>query len=204
MPAENLSQGHWDMIAEHLPALPARYATPAFDFRLRSRQEKLAGIWDAIFQDLTWVSIASSTGGEPVLIGKDLDDSSYNNVSNSKEELFFQSLRAYKAPADSRELELTAVVLNVAHRYGSRDRLYCSAQSNEEHSSMAAGRIYGIYRPAKPSYCLTITLCDGLTITLCDGLIITRSSAFQDALYPAPFLSTPVLVDASLRPQVSC
>ena len=137
--AEKISQELWDMIADHLPALSARYAATVFGFRLRPQQEQHAEIWSAIFQDLTWISTASSTGCEPVLIGKDLDhrwgDSSQLGdsylvllakpfESPSERKLFLQSLRDHQAQEDNRELELASgVTLNVARLYDTHSRI---------------------------------------------------------------------------------
>lgn len=138
--ADKISQELWDMVADHLPSLSARYAATAFGFRLKPQQERHAGIWDAVFQDLTWVSAASSTGCEPVLIGKDLDPHGDDNVyplenpylvlvakpfeSRSERELFLHSLRGHQAQDDNRELELASgVTLNVAHLHDPHGRL---------------------------------------------------------------------------------
>ena len=134
-----ISQEIWDMITDHLPALSARYAATALDFHLRPQQEKLAGIWGALFRDLTWISRAGSTGCGPVLIGKDLDrcwevirpERPYLVLlakpfeSKSEKELFLRCLRGPQEQADCRELELSSgVILNVAYLYDSNDRLH--------------------------------------------------------------------------------
>lgn len=138
--ADKISQEIWDMVAERLPALSARYAATVFHFRLRPQQEKHAAIWDAIFQDLTWVSTASGTGCGPILIGKDLDHCWNNDVSqlqnpylvllakpfesHSERGLFLQSLRCHRTQDDSRELELASgVALNVAHLYDAHGKV---------------------------------------------------------------------------------
>ena len=138
--AEKISLELWDMIADHLPALSARYAATVFGFRLRPQQEQHAEIWNSIFQDLMWISTASSTSCEPVLIGKDLNhhrwgdssqlESSYLVLlakplkSPSERKLFLHSLRDHQAQEDTRELELTSgVTLNVARLYDSNGRL---------------------------------------------------------------------------------
>ncbi len=138
--ADKISQELWDMIANHLPALSARYAATVFGFRLRPQQEQHAEIWNAIFRDLKWMSTAGSTGCEPVLIGKDLDRHRWGDSSQlensylvllakpfespSERKLFLQSLRDHPAQEDSREIELTSgVTLNVAHLYDSHGRL---------------------------------------------------------------------------------
>lgn len=138
--AGQVSQELWDMIVEYQSALPARYAATAFGFRLRPQQERLAGIWGAIFQDMRWISTVSSNGCGPILIGKSLDRWSSDSVSQREKpylvllakpfesiierDLFLHSLSGPRTLNDVRELELTSgVTLNVAHLYGSLDRL---------------------------------------------------------------------------------
>lgn len=138
--ADKISQELWDMVTEYLPSLTAKYAATAFHFRLKPQQEKHAAIWDAIFQDLTWISAASSTGSEPVLIGKDLDlrwDDSTSRLENPylvlvakpfesdpDREIFLHSLRGYEIQENKQELKLTSgVILNVAHLYKPHGRL---------------------------------------------------------------------------------
>ena len=131
--AHKISQEVWDMIADYLPALSARYAALALNFRLRPQQKKQAGIWDAIFQDLTWVSEASNTGCGPVLIGKDLSGDNLYLVllakpfeSRSETQLFLRSLKDHHVhnDDDNHELEFTSgVTLNVAHLYRPRGKL---------------------------------------------------------------------------------
>ena len=142
MPAasKKISQELWDMVADNLPALSASYAATAFDFRLRPQQQRHAAIWDAIFQDPTWICKANDTGYEPVLMGKDLDRCWRNDVSppespylvllanpfqsRSERKLFLQSLRGYKAQGNHGELHLNSgVTLNVTHLYDSNNRL---------------------------------------------------------------------------------
>ena len=138
--AKKISQELWDLVVNNLPALPASYAATAFDFRLRPQQEKHAAIWDAIFQDLTWVYTANDTGYKPVLIGKDLDrcwrddasrlESPYLVLlakpfeSQSERELFLQSLRGHQTRENHQELHLdSGVILNVTNLYDSKSSL---------------------------------------------------------------------------------
>jgi len=132
-----LPQELWDIIARHLPAFDARSAAQALGFVLQPQQEKQSQLWNAIFQDVTWITEATINSGlNPVLIGRDLYD--YCSIENLevralylvlvigepasdirfKSSLFLESLRPHKFHIHTMEVEFeSGITLNIANVY---------------------------------------------------------------------------------------
>ncbi|RFU27841.1 hypothetical protein B7463_g8494, partial [Scytalidium lignicola] len=67
-----MSQELWDMVVGYLPSLSGRHVAQVFNFKLTEGHQSHSDIWNKIFKDETWVSIATRQGLNPVLIGDDL------------------------------------------------------------------------------------------------------------------------------------
>jgi hypothetical protein len=70
---KNIPQELWDQITPHLPSLSTRYAARILSFGLWPSQESHSGVWDAIFEDTSWINQAIiDFKVNPVLIGQNL------------------------------------------------------------------------------------------------------------------------------------
>lgn len=74
-PKKKKPQEVWNMITSHLPSLSARYASRALQFDLDPRMEMEGEIWNAVFQDLSWITkLTAQHQGDPILLGASIED----------------------------------------------------------------------------------------------------------------------------------
>lgn len=118
-----MPQELWDRIVCDLPAFDAGNAAQTLGFELQPQQEKQSRMWNAIFQDSTWITgVTSRFGLNLVLIGHDLVNyyssetlkarATYlvllvgDPTSNIQFELFLDSLRPHRFHNDTMEMPL--------------------------------------------------------------------------------------------------
>jgi hypothetical protein len=131
---KKIPQELWDQITPHLPSLSTRYAARILSFGLWPSQESHSGVWDAIFEDTSWINQAIiDFNVNPVLIGQ------INNNNKSayltlvvrdnpgdlrfRKKQFLKSLRGHPRLNKKYEVHFPSsnITLNVADVVGSFD-----------------------------------------------------------------------------------